>query len=65
MPKRILRNPDEFSTHDLARYLQTSRSNIMAWLRKGRIAEPARDATGRRLWTRSQAEALKSWIITD
>lgn len=61
MPKRILHNPDELSTFDLAQYLGVNRRTLLSWVHRGLIDEPARRGN-KRIWTRQQAEQLKMMV---
>jgi excisionase family DNA binding protein len=61
MPKRLLRNPDEMTTYDVAAYLGIPRHTLLAWCRRGKIAEPERIGN-KRVWTREQADQLKGMV---
>ena len=61
MPKRVLRNPDELSTNDLATYLGVQAGTIYYWLREGKIPEPRRQGN-KRIWSRAEAAILKKRI---
>jgi len=71
MPRSLLRQPDQMTTGDVAAYLSEAvghpiaRSTILGWLRAGKIPQPRRTGVtptwpGRRIWTRAEAEDIKS-----
>jgi excisionase family DNA binding protein len=62
MPKRLLHNPDELTTFELAQYLGVSRPSIDKWARQGSIPAPAKCIGNKRLWTRAQAEEIKRMV---
>lgn len=63
MPKRILHNPDELTTYDLASFLGVKRCTLLGWLRRGLIPEPPRRGN-KRIWTQAEAEELKTRVTS-
>ena len=62
MPKRVFRNPDEYTTYELAEFLGVKRETLLSWLRRGLIPEPNRRGN-KRIWSDEQACAIKKMVI--
>lgn len=63
MPKRMLKNPDEFTSFELAAELGVSRQTIQVWVKTDKIPAPAKMIGNKRVWSADQVRDIKKLMI--
>ncbi len=62
MPKRVLRDPSNLTTYEVAGMLGINRRTLLSWLYQGKIPEPRR-VGNKRVWSTEEVEELRKLII--
>jgi excisionase family DNA binding protein len=62
MPKRLIHDPQNLSTTEVAKLLGVSTSTVVNWSNRGSIPEP-RYIGNKRVWTEAQVDEIRKNLI--
>ena len=63
MAKSRQREPEYFTTAEVAEFIGVTKQTLLNWLRRGLITEPERNsANGYRRWTEKDVQAIRQFL---